>query len=123
MENLVIEKGIAFRSEDYSDSGNIEVMKFTLTPTDIANLKTAMELIKTNRFIASINVSLDGVVDYLDDEGNDVDDWRIDVDHFIVYDNSIYYYAQNKWNSGDQIESEVITSIELGIKLEGEKTE
>lgn len=116
MENLVIEKGIAFRSDDYSDSSNIEVLKFTLTPTDIANLKTAMELVKMNSFIASINVSLDGVVNYLDDEGKDADDWRIDVDHFIVYDSSIYYYAQNKYDSLDQIESEEITSIELGIE-------
>jgi hypothetical protein len=116
MENLVIEKKVNFRSEDYSSSSEIETLKFTLTPTDITNLKTAMELVKTNRFIASINVSLFGGVDYLDDEGKDADDWRIDVDHFIVYDNSIYYYAQNKYDSGDQIESEEITSIELGIE-------
>jgi hypothetical protein len=123
MENLVIEKKVNFRSADFSSSTNIETLKFTFTPTDIVNLKTAMELVKSNRFIASINVSIDGVVDYLDDEGNDEDDWRIDVDHFIVYNGSIYYYAQNKYDSGDQIESEEITSIELGIELEVETPE
>jgi hypothetical protein len=123
MEDLVIEKKINFRSSDFSSSSNIETLRFNLTPTDIVNLKTAIELVKTNRFIASINVSLDGVVDYLDDEGNDEDDWRIDVDHFIVYNSSIYYYAQNKYDSSDQIESEEITSIELGIELEVETPE
>jgi hypothetical protein len=34
-----------------------------------------------------------------------------------VYSNSVYYYAQNKWHSGDQIESEEIDCEELGIDV------
>jgi len=92
MENLVIEKEIAFYSMDSSDALGIETLKIHVTPTDVANIKKVMELLKTNRFIE-----------------------RVDVERFVVYSDSVYYYAQNKWHSGDQIESEAIDCEELGI--------
>jgi hypothetical protein len=116
MENLVFEKCIAFHSMEGSDAMMIETLKIHVTPTDVANIKKSMELIKENSFITSINVEIDGIVEYFDDVNHEVD-WRADVDKFIVYDNSVYYYAQNKWHSGDQIESEEITIEELGITL------
>jgi hypothetical protein len=115
MENLVIEKEIAFRSMEYSDSMEIETLKIHVTPTDVANIKKAIELVKENDFITSINVDLNGHVEYLDDENNEFEGWRIDTERFVVYSDSIYYYAQNKWHSGDQIESDAITCEELGI--------
>ena len=118
MKNLVIEKGIAFYSMEYSDAMNIDKLKINLTPTDIDNIKSAMELVKNNKFISSINVDLDGNVEYFDDDNNEVEDWKVDVERLIVYgNNSVYYYAQNKWNSGDQIESNCITLDDLGIVL------
>jgi hypothetical protein len=53
----------------------------------------------------------------LDDDNGEVEDWRVDVERFVVYSDSVYYYAQNKWHSGDQIESEAIEASELGIVL------
>lgn len=117
MENLVIEKQIAFYSMEYSDAMSIEKLKINITPTDVANIKKAMELVKENSFITSINVDLNGHVEYLDDENVEVENWRVDVERFVVYSNSVYYYAQNKWHSGDQIESEEIDCEELGIDV------
>ena len=117
MENLVIEKGIAFFSQDYSDAMQIETLKINVTPTDVENIKKAMDLVKNNSFISSIHIDLNGYVEYLNDEGEEVDEWRVDVERFVVYSDSVYYYAQNKWHSGDQIESEAIYRDELGIVL------
>ncbi len=117
MENLVIEKGIAFYSMEYSDAMQIETLKINITPTDVDNIQKAMLIIKDNKFISSINVESNGYTEYLDDDGNEVDDWRVDVERFVVYSDSIYFYAQNKWHSGDQIESDCIEASDLGIVL------
>lgn len=117
MGNLVIEKQIAFYSQDYSDAMQIEVLKINVTPTDVDNIKKAMDFLKDNSFATSVNVDLNGHCEYVDDEGNNVDEWRVDVERFVVYSDSVYYYAQNKWHSGDQIESEAIDCDDLGIKI------
>ena len=117
MENLVIEKGIAFFSQDYSDAMEIETLKINVTPTDVENIKKAMEFVKNNSFVTSINVDLNGFAEYLNDDNNEVEEWRVDVERFVVYSDSVYYYAQNKWHSGDQIESEAIDCDDLGIKV------
>ena len=117
MENLVLEKGIAFLSMEYSDASQIETLKIHITPTDIGNIRSAMAILKTNPFMVSINIDLDGHVDYLDCDNNEVEEWRTDVERFVVYSDSVYYYAQNKWHSGDQIESEAIEVSELEISI------
>lgn len=117
MENLVIEKGIAFFSKDYSDAMTIETLKINVTPTDVENIKKAMEFVKNNSFVTSVNVDLNGFAEYLNDDNNEVEEWRVDVERFVVYSDSVYYYAQNKWHSGDQIESEAIDCDDLGIKV------
>jgi hypothetical protein len=117
MENLVIEKGIAFFAQDFSDAMSIDKLKINLTPTDVDNIKNAMELVNNNKFINSINIDLDGSVEYLNDDDEDIESWKIDVERLVVYNNSVYYYAQNKWHSGDQIESDCITLDDLGIVL------
>jgi hypothetical protein len=72
MENLVIEKGIAFFSQDYSDAMQIETLKINVTPTDVENIKKAMEFVKNNDFISSIHIDLNGHVEYLNDEGEEL---------------------------------------------------
>lgn len=114
MENLVLEKQIAFFSMEYSDAMQIETLKIHISQTDIGNIRSAMALLKANPFMESINLSLNGNVEYLDDDDNEVE-WRTDVERFIVYHDAVYYYAQNKWHSGDQIESESIELDELLI--------
>lgn len=115
MENLVLEKGIAFFAQDYSDAMSIETLKIHITPTDVGNIRSAMAVLKANPFMSSIHIDLNGHVEYLDDDNDEVEDWRVDVERFVVYSDSVYYYAQNKWHSGDQIESEAIEASELGI--------
>lgn len=117
MENLVIEKGIAFFAQDFSDAMSIETLKINVTPTDVENIKKAMDLVQNNPFISSVPIDLNGHVEYLDEDGDEVENWRVDVERFVVYSNSLYYYAQNKYHSGDQIESEAIECDELGIVL------
>ena len=117
MENLVIEKGIAFFSQEYTDAMQIETLKINVTPTDVENIKKAMDFVKNNSFVASVNVDLNGFAEYLNDDNNEVEEWRVDVERFVVYSDSVYYYAQNKWHSGDQIESEAIDCDDLGIVL------
>lgn len=116
MENLVIEKSVAFMSQEYSEASQIEKLIINVTPTDVENIKKAMDIVKNNPLISSINIDLNGYVENVDDLGEEVD-WKADVERFIVYDNSVYYYAQNKWHSGDQIESDCIELSELGIEL------
>ena len=94
MENLVIEKEIAFFSQDYSDAMQIETLKINVTPTDVENIKKAMDLVKNDSNISSIHIDLNGHVEYLDDEGEEYEDWRADVERFVVYSDSVYYYAQ-----------------------------
>lgn len=117
MESIVLEKGIAFFSQDFSDAMSIETLKIHITPTDVENIQKAMGLVKSNDFISSIHVDLNGHVEYKDDDDNEVEDWRVDVERFVVYSDSVYYFAQNKWHSGDQIESEAIEASELGITV------
>lgn len=117
MENLVIEKQIAFFAQDYSDAMQIETLKIHVTPTDVDNIKKAMEFVKNNDFISSIHIDLNGHVEYLDDDNKEFEEWITDVEGFVVYSDSVYYYAQNKWHSGDQIESETIEGDELGITI------
>lgn len=118
MENLVIEKQIAFFSQDFSDAMSIETLKINVTPTDVENIKKAMDLVQNNPFISSVHIDLNGHVEYLDEDGDEYGVWRVDVERFVVYSNSVYYYAQNKWHSGDQIESEAIECDELGIVVD-----
>jgi hypothetical protein len=117
MENLVLEKQIAFFSQDYSDAMGVETLKISITPTDIENIKKSMEILRANKFMSSIHVPLEGYVEYLNDEGEEFDEWRVDVERFVVYIDCVYYYAKNKWSSGDQIESEAIEADELGIVI------
>ena len=110
-------KEIAFRTE-YSGSYEVENLDINLTKQDIINIKKAQEIVKANNFISNIRIDVLGSVVYLDEDGNDiylkdeeeeeeeVGKWRVDVEQFIVYNNTFYYYAQSKYDSGDYIESD-----------------
>jgi hypothetical protein len=112
--NSVVKKfelEIAFRSWDYSDSFEIDRVVLELSDKDISNINQAQEFIKTNGDIHSVKVDINGSVAYereTDEEGvfEEFDGWKTDTHSFVVYDNTVYYYAQNKYHSGDQIESE-----------------
>lgn len=110
----VVKKEIAFFSNSYSDAMSIDQVQIKLSDVDIENIKRASKLVKDNKFITSIKIEVDGEVDYLDENDDPADvDWRVDVQNFMVYDDTFYYYAQNKWDSGDQIESGAFEINEL----------
>jgi hypothetical protein len=98
-------KEITFRT-DNSSSYEIEKLDIVLSEQDLINIKKAQRIMKEKRFISSIRIDVLGSVTYLSEADQEVEDWRVDVEQFIVYSNAFYYYAQNKWDSGDYIESE-----------------
>lgn len=103
---MVLELEVAFHSQDVSDSFAIENIRIDLSDEDKANILKASELVKDNKFIENIRISVDSEVTFLNDEDEDItDNWKCDVMQFIVYNDSVFLYAQNKWHAGDQIES------------------
>ena len=101
-------KEVAFRTED-SASYNIEKIDIILSKQDIENIQKAQTILKDNKFISNVRIDVLGLVIHLDYEDSKNDDWRVDVEQFIVYSNCFYYYAQSKWDSGDYLESEELS--------------
>ena len=110
-----MKKGIAFRSSDYSASSEVEKIEIKFSDIDKENIKKSVEILKENNFISHLRIDIKGSITYLDDEDTNIEDgnWRVDVEQFIVYTSGVYYYAQNKWDSGDYIESEEININEI----------
>lgn len=98
-------KEVAFRVE-HSASYNIDKLDISLSKQDIKNIQKAQTILRNNKFISNVRINVNGEVIYLDDENNQDEEWRVDVEQFIVYTGSFYYYAQSKWDSGDYLESE-----------------
>jgi hypothetical protein len=98
---------VAFRSRDYSDNFEIDKIILHLTDKDIENIKKASKFVSDNDGVWSVNVSLQGVFEFMNEDGKSANDWRTDVQHLVVYsEGGVFFYAQNKWDSGDCLESE-----------------
>lgn len=111
---MVLELEVAFHSQDVSDSFEIENIMLDLCNEDKENLLKANQLMKDNKFIENIRISVKSEVTFLNDEDKDITDkWKCDVYQFIVYDDTFFLYAQNKWHAGDQIESHAISIDKL----------
>jgi hypothetical protein len=111
---MILELEVAFHSQDVSDSFEIEKIKVDLCDEDKENILKANQLMKDNKFIENIRVSVNSEVSFINDEDNDITEkWKCDVMQYIVYDDTFFLYAQNKWNSGDQIESHGISIDQL----------
>ena len=111
---MILKIEVAFRSQDISDSFSIENIKIDLSDEDKSNILNANQIMKNNKFIENIRISVKSQVTFLNDEDEDItDDWKCDVMQFIIYDNCIFLYAQNKWHAGDQIESHSISINKL----------
>jgi len=110
-----IKKEIFFRSNSYSESENIHSVELQLSDETIKNIQKAQDLIKANNFIFSINVEKmpDDKITLLNDEDNMTDDWIVGVLVLKVYNDVFCYYAQCKYDSADQIESDSISLDEL----------
>lgn len=107
--------------QEYSESNEIKNLKIDFSDVDIMNIKKSKEILEENKFISSLRIDIDGSVIYIDSDGNryysgDDEDrfkWRADVEMFIVFSGSVYYYAQNKHDYTDYIESEEININEF----------
>jgi hypothetical protein len=117
MENLVIEKGIAFHAQSYTDAMQIEKLRIEFTSKDVKNIVKAVELVRSNDFISHIEINHDGDIQYLDDDENIFDGWAADLPTIQVFNNVLYYSVQNRNDAGDEIQSEGIYLNELGINL------
>lgn len=116
MKNLVIEKGVAFYAQSYTDAMQIETLRMEFTSKDVENIKKAVELVRSNDFISHIEINHDGDIQYLDD-GDIFDGWAADLPSIQVFNNVLYYSVQNRNDAGDEIQSEGIYLSELGINL------
>ncbi len=113
-KDIILTKGIAFRSED-NGSYYVENVKLIISPADIRNIKKAMKFCRQNKFIFSVKVDFDNI-DFLDDDDEITYEWRSDGNALIVYENTVYFYSQSQFNAGDQFETEEITLKDLGLE-------
>lgn len=112
---MTITGQIAFRTQAET-SYDIESVRINLCDEDIENIRLASKLVNENKFIENIRIAVNSDVDFIDDEDEiSTNDWRCDVMQFIVYGDAFIFYAQNKWESADQIESEAF-DIEEHLK-------
>lgn len=92
---------------------------FELTFDDVS-----LSLIKNAQEFLIKNPKMDKVVMYFEDyevlfdDPNPDDtfqDLRIDVAMLYIYQGSVLFYCQDKWESGNQMESDFIGNSELGL--------
>lgn len=113
---MPIVKNIAWRTPDGS-SYDVEQISFEINPEDIIRIKKALTFAKENPFVSCVDVLIKTNVIYLDENGEETEEFRVDTDYFRVSDIGINYRAQNKWDSSDVIESDYIAMEELEPKL------
>lgn len=81
--------------------------EYTLDTTEEqdAAIKAAQEFIRNTPGVNSVNVWANNPNEYgeYDEDGEEVEE-RIDVTYIIVYDHSLYYYCQSKYDSHTQWE-------------------
>ena len=110
-----IKKEIFFRSNSYNETENIKSVELQLSDETIKNIQKAQDLIKANNFIFNIHVEKmpDDKITLLDWDDNMTDDWKVAFHLLRVFANTVYYYAECKYDSADQIESDGISLDEL----------
>ena len=104
---------VAFQSDEYSDVPLY--IKITLSDADIERIKALQQVAKEHN--VTIEADDIGDAEYLDGDEQE-HDWRDGYSCFKIYSNgSLYFYSQNKYHSGDQIESD-----EFSNKIFSEET-
>lgn len=106
---LTLTSDIFFRSNPYGGSEDIEKVILNLDDETIEQIKWAAKTVSENSYIFSINISIS------DEDVTHVAPftWKKDVCYLIVYNDRFVYYAQNKYDSADQIESRGFLISEL----------
>lgn len=98
---------VVFTSNEYSETPSH--FQITLSKEDIDKIKICQEFIEKNKGVSSVSLYADAIgLDYDEDTKEYIEsDWRTGAQYYIVYSDAVCFYAQNKWDSGDQIECEV----------------
>jgi hypothetical protein len=88
-------------------------VRIQLTQTDIINIKEALDFLQNKDTWWSINIRCFSDVVFLHDcdEMEVNENWKSDVMNYIVYKDNVYFFAQNKWDARDQIETESFVII------------
>jgi hypothetical protein len=108
---------ISWFSCDYSETPF--AVGINITKNLVARIKDAQNAIKEHKF-NSVSISVDTV--FKNDEDGSRSKWLPDVENLKITSYGIYYYAQNKYDSADQIESNSLTEIKIFNKLLNEKS-
>ncbi len=102
---------IVFNSNDYTEVPNHVRLEFT--DKDIERINKLIDLAKEHSITIEMNFDCEELFrdTYDDDEDKmEVADWRCDVQYLKIYSSGhCYFYAQNKWDAADQIESDFFT--------------
>jgi hypothetical protein len=102
---------IVFNSNDHTEAPNHVRLEFT--DKDIERINKLIDLAKEHSITIEMNFDCEELFrdTYDDDEDKmEVADWRCDVQYLKIYSSGhCYFYAQNKWDAADQIESECFT--------------
>ncbi len=87
-------------------------IKIEFSPELIERIKKVMQIVK-DEDLSSAKIEASG--EYFEDEECTIEeqDFRSDVEQFKIHKDSIFFYAQNKWDSSSQFESQEITLKEL----------
>lgn len=115
-----IKARIGWTSNEYSDTP--KMVKIELTDALKEKVKFCIELTKThklNSIVISVDAEMfdegegdfDPVTDEFTGEYVENTEWRCDTQELRISDYGVYFYAQNKWDSGDQIESQCIYEL------------
>lgn len=107
MKTITLEK--AFQTNEYSETPSY--IKLTFTPEEIAKIQKHQEYVKEND---DVIVCLDFMAELFEDEEmQEESEFRVGHSHLKIYYDQMYYYAQSKWDSTDQFESEGFTIEQL----------
>lgn len=99
MKTIILET--SFNTQEYTDAPSKTVLSFT--EEDINRIKHLQAIAKKEDVTIRWQFAEDK---YLDDDGDELN-WKSDSSCIQIYSNgSLYYFAQNKWDSADQFETE-----------------
>jgi hypothetical protein len=99
---------VIFCSNEYSDPPTH--FEINLTQEDIDKIKKCKKFIEDNPEISNIRLYAKDVtgLDYDEETKEYIETgWRSDVHYYTVFSDAVYFYAQNKYDSGDYIETDV----------------
>ena len=112
LKSVTLKKSIAFTSNGNDMAPTLATLEFT--PDTLTRIARVQCLVKENNLF-SAKIEIPDKVELFDEVDGlaQISEWRYDFATFSIFDDTFYFYAQNKWDSSCQIESEAITLDEI----------